>query len=84
MLTINEYEWFIIALSKFGCMKENSQHHKGNSLVIQAMQGFNFNVQALVPDTGWVAHLISGPEKKGAVGKSFLMNDLFCSLNHYD
>ena len=51
MLTINEYEWFIIAhqmaLSKFWYMKENSQKAKGNSLVVQAMEGFNFNVHAI-------------------------------------
>ena len=60
MLTINEYEWFIIAhqmaLSKFYCMKENSQKAKGNPLVVQAMEGFNFNVRVIfkIPTAYWL------------------------------
>ena len=45
-----------MALSKFWYMKENSQKAKGNSLVVQAMEGFNFNVQAIfkVPTAYWL------------------------------
>ena len=43
MLTINEYEWFIIAhemaLSKFWCMKDNSQKVKVKGTVADAAAG---------------------------------------------